>query len=159
MQGQSSMAGAYYDSESRRLQILEDTRDTWAWDLCLLCELSGSDARQLTAVCEQCLPDQILLSANAPDSLVNVINEFCEPAPAPSPDVKVKSFLNARPWRFRPMNSNTRWRSTGSQMCAFPSTRPPFTPTREQRWGGRRKTITAQGSEGCASPCSRWGVA
>ncbi|BEJ14519.1 hypothetical protein CspHIS471_0402860 [Cutaneotrichosporon sp. HIS471] len=59
-----NVAAAFYDSETRRLKILEDTKDTWAWDLCRL-------------LCEQCEPHKILISAHAPDSLVKVVDEFC----------------------------------------------------------------------------------
>ncbi|BEJ07144.1 hypothetical protein CcaverHIS641_0404130 [Cutaneotrichosporon cavernicola] len=59
-----NVAAAFYDSETRRLKILEDTKDTWAWDLCRL-------------LCEQCQPHKILVSAHAPDSLVKVVDEFC----------------------------------------------------------------------------------
>ncbi|GMK58756.1 hypothetical protein CspeluHIS016_0601980 [Cutaneotrichosporon spelunceum] len=59
-----NVAAAFYDSQTRRLKILEDTKDTWAWDLCRL-------------LCEQCQPHKILISAHAPDTLAKIVDEFC----------------------------------------------------------------------------------
>jgi hypothetical protein len=72
-----NVAAAFYDSETRRLKILEDTKDTWAWDLCRLCKLAFLRVTA-DAVCEQTQPTKILISAHAPDSLVKAIDEFCE---------------------------------------------------------------------------------
>lgn len=86
VQGQNCMAAAFLDSKTRRLQILEDTKDTWAWDLSLLRQLPFVQTpTQLTTVCEQCLPEQILISVNAPDSLVDAIDQFCESPHLPFP--------------------------------------------------------------------------
>lgn len=40
--GQNNLAAAFYDPETRKLQILEDTKDTWGWDLGALCPSLGA---------------------------------------------------------------------------------------------------------------------
>lgn len=37
----SSLGATFYEAESRTLKVLEDTKDTWAWDLAVLCEFRG----------------------------------------------------------------------------------------------------------------------
>ncbi|CAK9786983.1 unnamed protein product [Cutaneotrichosporon oleaginosum] len=73
-----NVAAAFYDSHTRRLQVLEDTKDTWAWDLCRFCKMRRGEADN---VCEQTQPHKILVSNHAPDSLVAVIDEFCAEHP------------------------------------------------------------------------------
>jgi hypothetical protein len=46
--GQNSLAAAFFDPETRRLQVLEDTKDTWGWDLAVLCQFLMTALHQLT---------------------------------------------------------------------------------------------------------------
>ncbi len=34
----NTLAAAYFDPETRKIYVMEDTKDTWGWDLACLCE-------------------------------------------------------------------------------------------------------------------------
>jgi DNA mismatch repair protein MSH5 len=75
--GQNNLAAAYYDADTRKLQVLEDTKDTWGWDLAVLCQLGPREITDRPVV-EQFQPDQVVLSAAAPDALTKLVQDYCE---------------------------------------------------------------------------------
>jgi DNA mismatch repair protein MSH5 len=38
----NQFSAAYFDPEERKIHVLEDTKDTWGWDLATLCKLKYS---------------------------------------------------------------------------------------------------------------------
>ncbi|GFZ44458.1 LOW QUALITY PROTEIN: hypothetical protein JCM24511_02180 [Saitozyma sp. JCM 24511] len=61
----NTFAASYYDPETRKLHVMEDTKDTWCWDLACL-------------VMEQVQPTSIIMSTRVPDSLLDKVKDYCE---------------------------------------------------------------------------------
>ncbi|ORY26954.1 putative meiotic recombination-related protein, partial [Naematelia encephala] len=60
----NNLGAASYDPEVRKVCVMEDTKDTHAWDLAVL-------------LMEQTQADVIVVSSKAPDSLVDKIEAYC----------------------------------------------------------------------------------
>ncbi|WOO84537.1 DNA mismatch repair protein MSH5 [Vanrija pseudolonga] len=76
--GPGNLSAAYYDPETNKLLVLEDTKDTYRWDTAAL-------------LMEQFEPAVILLSGKAPDALVEVAAEYCQENPNTTYDLLTPS--------------------------------------------------------------------
>lgn len=50
----SLLSAAYFDPDDRKIYVLEETKDTWGWDLASLCKLALGFTRNLSADTRQC---------------------------------------------------------------------------------------------------------
>lgn len=84
----ANLAAAYYDRPTRKLHVLEDTKDTPEWDLAVLGACSYESHRHprkryspfptIPSVMEQYDPDLIIISTQIEGELLARIQEYCQ---------------------------------------------------------------------------------